>query len=53
MVLALGIIDNPDDSLFTYGASGSWNTFYKPDYTPLFEPTFNDPELEQEALEVS
>lgn len=49
----IGIIDRPNDSIFTYGCSGSWNTFYKPDYTPLFEAKFNDPELEEEALMVS
>lgn len=48
----LGIIDDPSDSIFTYSRSGSWNTFYKPDYTPLFEAKFNDPELEEEALKV-
>lgn len=46
----IGIIDRPIDSIFTYGRSGSWDTFYKPDYTPLFEAKFNDPELEEEAL---
>ena len=51
--LYIGIIDNPSDSIFTYSQSGSWNTFYKPEYTPLFEAKFNDPELEEEALKVS
>ena len=49
----IGIIARPNDSIFTYGRSGSWNTFYKPDYTPLFEAKFNDPELEEEALMVN
>lgn len=47
-----GIIDNPSDSLFTYGSSGSWNTFYKPTYVPIFEAEFSDPELEEQAIEV-
>ena len=50
--LCPGIIDNPSDSLFTYGSSGSWNTFYKPTYEPIFEAVFSDPELEEQALEV-
>ena len=49
----IGIIDRPNDSIFIYGRSGSWNTFYKPDYTPLFEAKFNDLELEEEALMVN
>lgn len=49
---AVGIIDDPRDSIFTYGPSGSWNNFYRPDYLPLFEAKFNDPELEQEAIQV-
>ena len=51
--LYIGIIDNPRDSIFTYSQSGSWNTFYKTEYTPLFEAKFNDSKLEEEALKVS
>ena len=35
--------------MFTYGADGSWDTFYQPDYTPAFGVEFSDPELEEEA----
>ena len=47
-----GIIDNPDDSLFTYNAFGRWKKFYKPEYRPLFEATFNDTALKEKATEV-
>jgi deleted-in-malignant-brain-tumors protein 1 len=46
------IIDNPDDSLFTYDVLGSWNTFFKPEYKPIFEVSFNDSTLEEKALEI-
>ena len=49
----IGIIDDPSDSIFTYSQSGSWNTFYEPEYTPLFDVKFSDPKLEEEALKVS
>ena len=42
-----GIIDDPAQSLFTYGADGSWDTFYRPDYTPAFGMEFSGPELEE------
>ena len=35
--------------MFTYGADGSWDTFYRPDYRPAFGVEFSDPELEEEA----
>ena len=45
----VGIIADPAQSLFTYGADGSWDTFYRPDYIPAFGVEFSDPELEEEA----
>ena len=49
-----GIIDNANDSLFSYNESlgESWAYFYDPDYTPAFAPTFDDPDLEAEAIEI-
>ena len=47
-----GIIDDPSLSLFTYDQKGSWGTFYKPEYKPLFKAEFSDPELEEKAHEV-
>ena len=44
-----GIIDDPSDSLFTYGPAGGWDTFYQPLYEPLFEVQFSDPALRQDA----
>ena len=48
-----GIIADPSASLFTYDARGTWKTFYKPDYRPIFEVKFTDPELEEKAQEVT
>ena len=48
----IGIVENPLDSLFIYDDTGSWNTFYRPDYKPIFEPQFNDTALEERAQEV-
>ena len=50
----VGIIDNPQDSLFTYRESlgESWAFFYDPDYIPAFAPTFDDPVLEEQANEI-
>lgn len=45
----IGIIDNANDSLFTYGSEESWSTFYQPDFDPAFAPTFSSPALEQQA----
>ena len=50
-VLIAGIIDNPLNSLFTYGENGGWNTFYKPDFVPLFETEFPNSEIEDKAHE--
>lgn len=44
-----GIISNPEDSLFIYGEGENATTFFKPDFVPVFEPSFSDPILEQEA----
>ena len=50
----VGIIDNPQDSLFTYREllGESWAFFYDPDYIPAFAPTFDDPFLEQQAKNI-
>ena len=48
----LGIINKPSDSLFTYHSGQSWSTFYCPDFTPVFEPPFDDPALEDKANEI-
>lgn len=53
VILNVGIIDKPVDSIFTYSQFGGWNTYYKPDYNPLFEAKFDNLELEEEALQVS
>ena len=50
----VGIIDDPEDSLFSYQQTlgESWAFFYDPDYTPAFSPTFDDPVLEEQASDI-
>ena len=52
--IVIGIIDNPEDSLFMYDESNgeSWADFYDPNYMPAFAPTFNDSSLEEEAISI-
>ncbi len=45
----LGIINDPAESLFTYKAGQDFELFYGPDFTPAFEATFSDSELESQA----
>ena len=50
----VGIISSPEDSLFSYNEliGESWAFFYDPNYIPAFEPTFDDPFLEELAIEI-
>ena len=50
----IGIIHRPENSIFLYRESlgESWAHFYDPDYTPAFSPTFDDPDLEEMAIEL-
>lgn len=41
-----GIIDDPADSLFTYGPSGGWDSFY----SPYFVPQFDDLNFENDTV---
>ena len=38
--------------MFTYGAGGSWDTFYNPQFVPALETNFTDSILEQKAFEI-
>ena len=51
-IIHAGIIDNPRQSIFTYGPSGDWETYYHPDYNPAFTPNFSSPVLEEQAHDV-
>ena len=44
-----GIINNKEDSLFSYRAGENWTTFYRPQYSPLYGPVFATPELKAMA----
>jgi hypothetical protein len=45
------IIDNANDSLFYYGEE-SFEDIYSPNFNPLFEATFDDPDLQAEAVDI-
>lgn len=47
-----GIIDDQEDSIFTYGENDDLFTYYFPDFEPTFEVTFNDSALEEAANEM-
>ena len=47
-----GIIDIAKESLFTYQPGESWATYYDPFFSPIYEPVFSDPILEQEAASI-
>ena len=47
-----GIIDNAEDSLFTYAPGESWASFYTPQFMPTFTTTFSDPQLQARANEI-
>ncbi len=42
-------MDSPLDSIFTYQPGQTWATFYDPHFVPIYEPTFSDPSLQQQA----
>ena len=44
---------SPSESFFAYNRPGeSYQTFLDSDFTPAFEPVFDDPELEERAAEI-
>ena len=47
-----GIVNSSEDSMFYYKDTESWNHFYDYDFTPVFSPTFVDPEFERQAKEM-
>ena len=47
-----GIIDDPDNSLFSYEEGKSWADYFDLDFTPAYQPTFTDPALEERAMEI-
>ena len=50
--LCVGIIDDPDNSLFSYEEGKSWADYFDPNFTPAYQPTFTDPALEERAMEI-
>uniref|UniRef100_A0A1X7TZR4 EGF-like domain-containing protein n=2 Tax=Amphimedon queenslandica TaxID=400682 RepID=A0A1X7TZR4_AMPQE len=46
------IIGDPSDSLFIYDFPKRWSTYYDPSFTPVYEPVFTDPNLEEKANEI-
>ena len=52
LVIVVGIINLSNNSLFTYRGNDSWNEFYHPDFTPLFEAVFDDSLLENTTYQI-
>lgn len=46
-----GIIDNSENSLFTY-TNGSLGDYHFPDFAPVYEPTFTDPDEQRRAMDI-
>ena len=44
-----GIVDTPGDSLFYYEQGESWVTYFDPYFEPVYQPHFENPDLETEA----
>ncbi len=49
MMLHVGSINRPQDSLFTYPEGESWANYIFPNFEPTFEVVFSNSFLEQEA----
>lgn len=47
-----GIINDASESFFAYIGDETFEDFRDPTFTPAFEPSFDDPELEQKANEI-
>ena len=47
-----GIIDDPENSIFTYSGDEDLSTYHFPDFEPAYEITFNDSALEEAANEI-
>ena len=50
--LCAGIIDAPNNSLFSYEEGKSWADYFDPNFTPAYRPTFTDPALEERAMDI-
>ena len=50
--MRIGLLNSSNESLFCYKDSENFNTFYDPDFIPVFNPSFDDPELEKQANEM-
>ncbi len=48
----IGIINNSNESLFTYQTGRDWVSYYFPDFVPMFAPSFTDDSLQEEAKSV-
>ena len=51
IIFHVGIIDDPAESLFSYGPGEGWATFYDPHFVPFYEPEFADANMQMQALE--
>ena len=47
-----GIVNSGEDSMFHYVDNKDWSDFHDFRFIPVFFPTFDDPELERQAVEI-
>ncbi len=52
MFYYVGIVDSPQDSIFTYQPGQTWATFYDPHFVPVYKPTFSSPSLQEQAASI-
>lgn len=50
LITCAGIIEDANNSLFTYSPGESWSTFYSPDFVPVYETSFANATLMDEAM---
>ena len=46
LILIIGIVQNANESLFSYPFGKDWSSYYFPEFVPIYEPTFSDSNLE-------
>ena len=49
LIIIIGIVDDPSKSLFSYGPSEDFYSYYDPTFSPVFNPVFSNSSLEEEA----
>ncbi len=45
-------MDSPQESLFTYGLNGDFDSYFDLNFVPAFKPIFTDSDLEEQAQSI-